>query len=181
MKIYTKTGDYGKTKTITGAVVDKDNCLIQVNGDIDSLQSQFDKVLYRLTSIPGYSVHISLIEDIQSLLWQLGGEISGMKPKDKLSDYIIDETWVSILEQSIDDFGLDLKDFCRFRNPIATDVNEARVRTRNLERTLTKYLRENNLRPDMYKFINRLSDYLFMLSVDIENKSSGCNNGTKNN
>ena len=51
---------------------------------------------------------------------------------------------------------------------IAIEVNEARVRTRKLERTLTNYLREREIRSVVYKYVNRLSDYFFALSVRLE-------------
>ena len=43
--IFTKYGDTGQTRTLDGARVNKDDCLIEVNGDIDSLQTCIDKLI----------------------------------------------------------------------------------------------------------------------------------------
>ena len=51
-KIYTKQGDNGRTKSITGVCISKDSCLNKINGAIDEVQSQLDKVIYSIGVFP---------------------------------------------------------------------------------------------------------------------------------
>lgn len=161
-KIYTKFGDDGMTATLSGKIVPKNDCLIQVNGDIDSLQSNIDKMIMFLGELP----QGNQLNHIQKKLWQLGGEISGEQVKDYIKDPITNQD-VQFLENWIDDFMADIRltGFVRFNQPIPIEANECRVRTRKLERTLTEYLEHQKIRAVAYKFINRLSDYFFALSV----------------
>ena len=108
-----------------------------------------------------------LLVTVQTLLWQMGGEISQQKPGGIVKNPIEEED-VEDLEKAIDLFNLRLNSFQRFRNLIAIDINEARVRTRKLERTLTQYLKEFRIRPEVYRYINRLSDYFFALAVTVQ-------------
>ncbi|MFC2136149.1 ATP:cob(I)alamin adenosyltransferase [Bacteroidota bacterium] len=166
-KLYTYMGDEGFTKTLHGDNLPKDNCIIEANGDIDSLQAMLDKLI----AYSKYSDYVAqqkhLLCRIQTLLWQLGGEVSQQDVGGKVNQPI-EQVDVEDLEKAIDLFKLNLKSFQRFSHLIAIDVNETRVRTRKLERTLTIYLREFNLRPVVYKYINRLSDYFFALAVKIQ-------------
>jgi cob(I)alamin adenosyltransferase len=166
-RIYTNTGDEGFTKTLYGDMLPKDNCLIEVNGDIDSLQTMIDKLVAysKYSDVMAHQKH--LLSKIQMLLWQMGGEISQKKTGGHVNQPI-EELDIEDLEKAIDLFKLNVNSFQRFNHLIAIDVNETRVRTRKLERTLTNYLREFKLRPVVYKYINRLSDYFFALAVKIQ-------------
>jgi cob(I)alamin adenosyltransferase len=166
-KIYTFGGDGGFTRNLTGDLLPKDDCLIEVHGDIDSLQAIIDKLI----AYGNYSKFMEHQKDfllrIQVLLWQLGGEISQKRTGGLVNQPIQDDD-IKELEFAIDAFNLNLSSFQRFSHLISIDVNEARVRTRKLERTLTDYLRKNQIRPEVYKYINRLSDYFFSLAVKVQ-------------
>lgn len=168
MKIYTKFGDDGMTATLSGKTVSKSNCLIKVNGDIDSLQNNIDKMIMFIGELPeGNHLH-----HIQKKLWQLGGEISGEQVKDYVKDPISNvdlqlmENWIDGMMNTI-----KLTGFVRFTTPITIEASECRVRTRKLERTLTEYLENQKIRAVAYKYINRLSDYFFALSVFYETEA----------
>ena len=171
-KIYTFAGDEGFTKTLKGDSVPKDNCLIEVHGDIDSLQAMIDKLVAYSKFSDVLTDQKTMLLRAQVLLWQLGGEFSQGKIGG-LVNQPIDQTDVEDLEKSIDSFDLDLDGFRRFKHLIAIDVNETRVRTRKLERTLTNYLREARIRSIVYRYINRLSDYFFALAVKIQDDENG--------
>ena len=168
MKIYTKFGDDGMTQTLAGKTVSKNNCVIKVNGDIDSLQSNIDKMIMFIGELPE-GRHL---QHIQTKLWQLGGEISGEQVKNYVKDPITSQD-IKLLEQWIDSLMNDtnLTGFVRFSKPITIEANECRVRTRRLERTLTEYLENQKIRAIAYTFINRLSDYFFALSVFYETEA----------
>lgn len=171
-KIYTFTGDEGFTKTLKGDTVPKDNCLIEVHGDIDSLQAMIDKLIAYARFSELLTEQKPMLLRVQVLLWQLGGEFSQGRIGG-LVNQPIEESDVEDLENSIDSFDLDLDGFQRFKHLIAIDINETRVRTRKLERTLTNYLREARIRSVVYKYINRLSDYFFALAVKIQQEENG--------
>jgi len=163
-KIYSKIGDEGTTKNLSGETVHKDDCEIEVIGLLDSLMSQMDKVLYGLNILPKETHQLNICNNINTLLWQFGGEISGKKILELIKTPI-EKIHIEIIEKEIDNLSNNaLHKFTRFCNPIAMDIDEARIRTRKLERELTKYLRENKLRKTAYIYINRLSDYLFVLA-----------------
>jgi len=168
MKIYTKNGDKGLTRTAMGTEVQKDDCLIEANGVIDELMSSMDKVIYGLGILPNEAGEIDMCMKIQDRLRYLGGEISGKKV-----DKPITEQDVLVLEEAIDALDIDVYEFVRFQQPIAMDIDESRVRARKVERVLTEYLRKENMTEDSYKYINRLSDYLFILALYIEEEFGG--------
>jgi len=178
-KIYTKVGDKGTTKTLSGKDVIKNSCLISINGDIDFLQSALDKVIHYVNKLPKeYEVDSYRLSNIQKLLWQMGGEISAEGDLSFIKTPITEED-VTNLEVWIDEKKLELSNFVRFTNFASMEVNEARVRVRHLERELVEYLYDKELRPEIFRFINRLSDYLFSLAVHIEDNFGGIDDGRR--
>lgn len=166
-KIYTFKGDEGYTKTLDGHSVSKDDCLMEVHGDIDSLQAMLDKLIAYAKYSDIMAQQKPLFLRIQTLLWQMGGELS----QKKVGGYVnqpLEESDIVDMERIIDSFKLNLDSFQRFTNLIAIDVNETRVRTRKLERTMTNYLKKQIIRPVVFKYTNRLSDYFFALAVKVQ-------------
>ena len=159
MAIYTKKGDQGYAKTLSGEKVPKDDEIIQITGLIDSLQSSLD-----LAKITTKNEDIKkIIDELNEKLWQIAAEISNQG----LSDIIkkpIKEEHIKKLEEQIDKYHPKNTYFIRFTKEEAARLNEARVRTRTLESKLTKQLREEKLRPEVYKYLNRLSDLLYALA-----------------
>jgi len=160
MPIFTGTGDFGCTMIRDGSV-SKSSHVIEAIGSLDELQSALD--LARLHS-PKNSVY--LIENIQDKLRFLAGEVAG---------YITDENKlitkddIVAMETVIEEIGDVIpKKFMRFSHPVSVYLNEARVRTRNLERKMVVLLNKNQIRESVYKYINRLSDLFFVLSYKVE-------------
>lgn len=166
MKIYTKTGDSGETTTYGDLKVPKDSWVVDINGDIDNLQSALDIAKFH---IQDESLR-KIIDYINIKLWQLGGEISlGSIGKNITNPILENDTLV--IENYINSFGDMPNHFIRFNKIESIHLNEARVRCRTLERNLTPLLKREMIRMDIYKFINRLSDLLFMMSYNIETKN----------
>jgi cob(I)alamin adenosyltransferase len=165
MKVYTKKGDFGLTLTANHEAVKKSDCLIEVNGVLDALQSAIDRVIYGLDVLPDMEYKYDFCVGLQERLRFLGGEISGATVK-----YPITEDDVRALEIQMDGMNIDVNEFVRFSNPISMDVDEARVRTRALERVMTTYLENHEISNEAYKFINRMSDFFFVLAVSINEK-----------
>jgi len=154
-KVYTSAGDGGFTKDFSGKVFAKDDLMIIVNGKIDSLQSALDMALFLDNG------HKAFLERVQQKLWQACGEIANC-PGDCLNAPITDFD-LKELEEYIDSLGESPKKFVRFTNPSSIWLNECRIRCRELETSLVKMFRENKLRPEVYRYINRLSSLFFML------------------
>ncbi len=171
MNIYTKSGDKGYTTRYDGAKVMKNDFSILLVGKLDNLMASLD------------SAHITvknkkiknIIDNIQSKLWQTAGEISLGKPGKKITKEIQKKDIIQ-LEKDIDEYSLNLTYFVRFRTEASTRLNEARVRCRELEVPLTKYLKENKIRPEVYQYINRLSDLLYVLACHQSKKELKPNN-----
>jgi cob(I)alamin adenosyltransferase len=163
MVIYTKKGDQGYAKTLKGEKIPKNHEIIQIMGKIDSLQSSLD---IANTAIKDEETK-KIIQDIQEKLWQSAGEISNQGLTEIIKKPITEED-IKKLEEYIDEHHPKNTYFIRFTKETSTRINEARVRTRELESQLTKLLLEEKLRPEIYKYMNRLSDLLYALACKEE-------------
>lgn len=147
MAVYTKTGDKGKTGTFAGKRISKSSRLIAAIGAIDELNS--------------YLGIVGGLIEIQRNLFTINSMLSGAKlvfPKDA----------VKKLEKEIDNMEGKLPVLQNFiiygGNKKATQVYYARALTRKAERALVAT--SDNKHPNREKlvYLNRLSDYLFMLA-----------------
>lgn len=159
MKVYTKVGDKGTTRRYNGEEVPKDEPVIVIGGKIDSVQASLDtaKVVLKNEEV------ISVLDKIQKKLWQTAGELSKGEDGDELKDTITAED-ITEMESNIDKFNQKIDFFIRFSKETSARLNEARVRTRDLEIAMTPMFRDNKIREEVYKYINRLSDLLYVLA-----------------
>lgn len=164
-KAYTATGDDGYTKDFAGNRIPKDDIRIGVGGKIDFLQAAID-----LAILKGDKQHAPVIEWIQRKLWQAAGEV-GRAGKECIIDPITEQD-LKELEDYIDSLGEPPERFIRFNTEKAIIFNECRIRCRELETHLVKLLRENQMRPVVYKWINRLSSLFYMLGYKAASKES---------
>jgi len=174
MKIYTKKGDKGKTQLLGGSMVDKDHLKLECYGTVDELNA----FIGNLYDDEINSSHKSNLLNIQNQLFKLSSVISfnGKKKNMKLQD--ITKENIKMLEQAIDKIERNLPVLTSFILPsghtTASKCHIARTVCRRAERrlvALSKITEINNLH---LQYLNRLSDYLFMLSRVIlkENKVS---------
>ncbi len=165
MKVYTKKGDKGTTTKYDGQRVPKDDESIIVVSEVDSLLGSLDSAIITIKD----EDKLKVLEEIQEKLWQTAGELSRGSPTAKISKEITIKD-IELLENEIDKYSQDIKHFVRFRTRSSVELNEARLRTRKLEVTLTKWLREGKVREEVYTYLNRLSDLLYVLSCDESKK-----------
>ena len=99
-------------------------------------------------------------------LYFIGSEVSNGKASDLPRS--IDKGFVEKLEEKIDSFNLKTDKFIHFTVREAIVVNQARVTVRRLERRMTELMRMDVIRSVLYQYVNRLSDYLFVLAAVIE-------------
>jgi cob(I)alamin adenosyltransferase len=156
-KVYTKRGDEGFTNDYTGKKIPKDSPLIFTLGKLDSLQASIDKVLLK-----SKLKEKKMLDWIQVKLWQTAGELA-CADKSKLIDVVSGED-LELLEKYTDSYGEPPKKFVRFDTEKAVDLNECRIRCRELELHIVPLLREGNITPVAYKWLNRLSSLFFIMA-----------------
>ncbi|MBI4918722.1 ATP:cob(I)alamin adenosyltransferase [archaeon] len=156
-KVYTKKGDKGTTCDMAGKTLPKDDIRIVLFGKIDSLQASID-----LANLYSKGKYRKTLEFIEKKLWQTSGEIARCDKK-CLTDEITEKD-IEALEKFIDSLGEPPQKFVRFKTQKSISLNECRVRCRELETYLVKLLQKKQLRPEIFKFINRLSSAFFMMS-----------------
>jgi cob(I)alamin adenosyltransferase len=157
-KIYTRTGDDGTTGLGDGSRVDKDSPRVEAYGTVDELNSVIGMIL--AYSLPD-AVRDCLV-NVQHDLFDLGGEFS-------VPGYqAIEESYVTRLETSLDGFNTDLPSLKEFILPAgghATSTTHlARTVCRRAERRATTLAREEEVNPAVIRYLNRLSDLLFVVA-----------------
>jgi len=165
-KIATRTGDAGETGLGDGARVPKESPRIRALGDIDELNSLLGVLLAE--ELPQAIRHALLA--IQHDLFDLGGEtcIPGHR--------MITEAHVLRLDELLEDFNAGLEPLKEFILPGGTRAGAlahlARTVCRRAERSLVALSRNEDLGPLGLKYLNRLSDLLFVLGRAI-NRHAG--------
>lgn len=170
MKIYTKKGDNGLTSLYGGQKVSKANLRIESYGTIDELNSIIGCIISE-NKIEKYNHQ--LIE-IQNDLFCIGAELA--TPIDKLKiengkskiGKLITKTETNSLENHIDEQQENLPQLTHFILPSggksSATTHLARTVCRRAERIIIRLNEIENVRPEIIQYINRLSDYLFMLA-----------------
>jgi len=155
-KIYTRTGDDGTTGMADGTRVAKDDLLVQVIGEVDELNSQLAVLACHAPDVFTGSIRI-----VQNELFNVGAELS-------MGQHMIKQENVDWLEQSLDELNLSLTPLQEFILPggglAASHCHVARVVCRRVERALVSLHKSNDLNKHLQAYINRLSDYLFVLA-----------------
>ncbi len=155
-KIYTRTGDAGDTGTASGARVAKDDVLIQVQGDVDELNSILGVLASKLTG-----EQLEIIREIQHTLFDIGGEISLAQP-------LLKQDKIAALEHHIDTINLDLAPLKEFILPGGNEVGAlchlGRAVCRRVERSMVTLNRRCEINHISLAYINRLSDLLFVFA-----------------
>jgi len=158
-KIYTRTGDDGSTGLGDGARVAKESLRVEAYGTVDETNS-FIGVLLAMPTLP--AAIKTCLTDVQHDLFDLGGElcIPGHR--------MVTAAYVDRLEATLDGFneGLPpLKDFILpGGGPAAAACHVARTVCRRAERRVWSLARVEAVAPDALKYLNRLSDLLFVLA-----------------
>ena len=165
-KIYTRTGDDGSTGLGDGSRVEKDSLRVEAMGAVDELNSALGVLLCN----PLDESLQSTLVDIQHTLFDMGGElcIPGAT--------VISADRVTVLEQQLDALNADLPPLKEFILPggcsAAAACHLARAICRRSERRVHSLSRAEAVNTDTIKFLNRLSDLLFVMARYL-NKAAG--------
>ncbi len=172
MKIYTKKGDQGTTQLIGGTRVAKHHVRIEAYGTLDELTSFVGLLRDHIRELS--DIEEDLIK-IQNELFTLGSfialdpEKAVMKNGQKrLNIPDLDQTSVTYLEQRMDSFNEALPPLTAFilpgGHPAVSICHIARTVARRAERRLTELHQISPVNPLYLQYLNRLSDYLFVLA-----------------
>lgn len=166
LKIYTKTGDLGKTSLIGGTKVPKSHLRIESYGTVDELNAYIGLVSDMITDEESKII----LKEIQDRLFTIGSSLAcdpDKEPLMKIPD--LKEQDIELLEKEIDKMNEVLPTMKFFvlpgGHPAVSTAHVARCVCRRTER-LCVNMQEHELFVDplVIKYINRLSDYLFVLS-----------------
>ncbi len=166
IKIYTKTGDAGKTSLIGGTKVPKSHIRIESYGTVDELNSYIGLVSDHITDAPSKTV----LKEIQDRLFTIGSSLAcdpEKEPLMKMPD--LKEEDVALLEKEIDRMNGILPVMKNFilpgGHPAVSTAHIARCVCRRAERICVAMQQEQMFIDALViKYINRLSDYLFVLA-----------------
>lgn len=165
MKIYTRTGDDGTTGLYGGRRISKGDPRVGAYGTIDEANSAIG--VARAHGLPD-DVD-AVLQDVQRDLFVVGAELaSGHNAEAKLGMELVDADDVSRLEQAIDAAEQGLEPLRTFILPggsvAASMLHLARTVIRRAERELVQLAAEQEVRPEVITYTNRLSDLLFVLA-----------------
>ena len=164
MKIYTKKGDRGNTQLLGGKKVKKNHLKIECYGTIDELNSFIGNIY----DDPISNSQKKTLFKIQNHLFNLGSCIAFDSSKKKIILPNIKNKNVKMLEEEIDEMDKLLPDLQNFILPsgfsTASKCHIARSVCRRAERNLISLAEIENIDPLHIQYLNRLSDYLFVLA-----------------
>lgn len=164
-KIYTKRGDEGMTSLIGGVRVSKTHPRIEAYGTVDELSAQLGK----LASYMKDGENKSLIIRTQRNLFTLSSYLATDKEQTPLAQsFTLDEEEISVLEEQIDYLSVCIPPQTAFilpgGLPEAAQAHVCRTVCRRAERRIFSLAEVTELDPWVMQYMNRLSDYLFMLA-----------------
>lgn len=164
MKIYTKRGDDGTTGLIGGTRVSKSGLRIETYGTVDELNSYIGWVR-DLTTRKEFS---DILVEIQDRLFTIGSHLASDPAKSKMKLPVISDDDVIYLENRIDDIEAQLPEMKNFilpgGHPAVSCCHVARCVCRRAERLSVALNETETIEPVIMKYLNRLSDFLFVLS-----------------
>lgn len=165
MKIYTKTGDKGETGLIGGTRVSKSDPRIEAYGTIDELNS----FIGLLGSYEALSSESHTLEIIQHRLFVIGSYLATDTSKTEISyKSIIKDTDITKIEDEIDRMNQLLPELTAFILPGGSAEGSichiCRTISRRAERRIIDIKKTQSIDNEIIIYINRLSDYFFILS-----------------
>ncbi len=163
-KIYTKTGDKGLTSLIGGTRLPKQHIRIEAYGTVDELNSHIGL----LRDVIEDSEKFNLLIHIQDRLFTIGSHLAADPEKNKMQLPALFEEDIVALEKAIDAINEIVPEMKSFVLPgghkHVSYCHIARCVCRRAERAVLRLAENEKVDEIHFKYLNRLSDYLFMLS-----------------
>ncbi|MGY4385611.1 cob(I)alamin adenosyltransferase [Pedobacter sp. UYP24] len=164
MKIYTKTGDKGLTSLIGGTRVPKYDLRIECYGTVDELNSYIGLIMCQQIDL-----HFQeLLKEIQDRLFTVGAYLASDPQKSRMKIPDLHNVDITLLEQEMDHMNNTLPELKHFilpgGNTVVSYCHIARCVCRRAERLVFHLASETEVDDKITIYLNRLSDYLFVLS-----------------
>lgn len=167
MKIYTKTGDDGSTSLFGGDRVYKNHERVDAYGTVDELNAQIGFTADHLSD----ENTIQFLRKVQDRLFVIGAHLATIEEKFIRSLPVISEEDILALENKIDEYNKTLPAMSHFVLPgghvSVSSCHIARTVCRRAERNIVGVAQHEFIDPIVIKYLNRLSDYLFVLARKI--------------
>ena len=174
-KIYTKTGDDGRTALFGGGRVDKDHIRVEAYGDVDELNA----CVGMARSIDLMPRVDEILAPVQVDLFAIGALLATPHPekhKEQLEKARISNQRIAQLERAIDDCEDELAPLKAFILPGGTAkaaaLHVARTVCRRAERSIIRLQHDDDVPQIVIVYVNRLSDLLFVLAR-VANRRAG--------
>lgn len=163
MKIYTKKGDLGQTFLFGGGPYPKDSERIDAYGTVDELNSVLGCALSEMEAELA-----DILREVQKQLFVVGAELATINPAPEMEAGFIQAKHVVALENQIDAWETELEPLKKFilpgGNHAAALLHLGRTVCRRAERQVVTVSHDIGVRPEMIVYLNRLSDWLFVLA-----------------
>ena len=182
-RIYTRTGDKGETGLAGGVRVPKDSDRIEAYGTVDELNSILGIVRAflkdagaTLRGCPEQGGHEgpplqqtdTRLYKMQNILFVVGADLATAPGKTYPDRVLVQDKQITELENWVDEWQKDLKPLPEFILPgggkISSFIHQARTVCRRAERLAIRLSRKEEVRPEVIRYLNRLSDALFVLA-----------------
>jgi cob(I)alamin adenosyltransferase len=172
MKIYTKTGDSGETGLFRGKRVPKHDPRVEAYGNVDECNAALGVSLCHIQNL---EIH-SIVSILQHDLFEVGADLATPAQDHEDPRLRIDTEMTAKLESSIDHFEEQMPQLSNFILPggslAGASLHYARTVCRRAERSVTKLAEQQSINPEIIRYLNRLSDLLFVLAR-AENRYAG--------
>lgn len=170
-KVYTKTGDKGETGLVSGNRTPKSDIRIDLYGELDELNSRIGFSCSQLAEDLQFQQTVNFIHHIQSAIFDLGSNLAcEIENRAKYNLPQISDEFITDIELEIDKMDAELPQIKNFILPGGTktssSIHMCRTNARTVERKLIGYFNttKEELPMNSVIFLNRLSDYFFVLA-----------------
>jgi cob(I)alamin adenosyltransferase len=174
MKIYTRTGDAGQTSLIGGTRVPKHHLRIETYGTVDELNSYIGYIADQLNDLEEEK---NVLIKIQDRLFTIGASLASDPEKSKMKIPDLLNADITLLENEMDRMNTSLPELKSFILPggniTASSCHLARCVCRRTERLATELSENSFVHELVLPYLNRLSDYLFVLARFVCFKRNG--------
>src|SRR5437867_10311227 len=175
-KLYTRTGDLGTTMLFGGGRLPKGHPRVEAYGTVDELNSTLGVAL---SFLPARGVIAKTLSGVQNELFNIGSELASGgegKAAEKARLFIDAEAKIASLEALIDEYDAKAPPLRTFILPSGSQggamLHLCRTVCRRAERQVVRLSHEEHVNPDILRYLNRLSDLLFVLARYV-NKAAG--------